>query len=167
MNRRVIVMGAVTALFLGVGCARQSDMSGSGSASTAGYRGEQTATLARPDVRDYMATANMPDVHFDFDKYDIRPEAARTLEASASWLKANDKAQVLIEGHCDERGTSEYNVVLGERRAKAAMSYLVSRGVDSRRIVVVSYGEDKPQCMEHGEKCWAKNRRAHFLFKAE
>jgi peptidoglycan-associated lipoprotein len=165
MNRRAIVMAAVAVLFLGVGCARHDG--GTVSASTAGYHGDQTVTLPRPDVRDYVATANMPDVHFDFDKYEIRSDAARTLEASASWLKANSKVQVLIEGHCDERGTSEYNVVLGDRRAKAAMNFLVSRGVDSRRFVLVSYGEDKPQCMQGGEKCWAKNRRAHFLFKSE
>ncbi len=114
-----------------------------------------------------MATANMPDVHFDFDRYEIRPDAARTLEASASWLKANANVQVLVEGHCDERGTNEYNMVLGDRRAKAAMNYLVSRGVDSRRFVVVSYGEERPDCMQAGERCWAKNRRAHFLFKSE
>jgi peptidoglycan-associated lipoprotein len=170
MNRRTMVLGAVAVLFLGVGCARQPD-GASVSASTAGYHGDQTVTVpasaSRPDVRDYMATANMPDVHFDFDKYDIRPDAARTLDASASWLKANAKVQVLVEGHCDERGTSEYNVVLGERRAKAAVNYLVSRGVDARRFVVVSWGEDKPYCMQAGERCWAKNRRAHFLFKAE
>jgi peptidoglycan-associated lipoprotein len=166
MNRRTIVLGAVAVLLLGVGCARQADMAAV-SASTSGYHGDQTVTVPRPDVRDYMATAHMPDVLFDFDKYDIRPDAARTLEASASWLKANAKVQVLIEGHCDERGTSEYNVVLGDRRAKAAMTYLVSRGVDARRFVVVSYGEDKPQCMQAGERCWAKNRRAAFLFKAE
>jgi peptidoglycan-associated lipoprotein len=169
MTRRTIVLGAVAVLVLGVGCARQPE-GVSVSASTAGYypsHGDQTITLPRPDVRDYVATAHMPDVHFDFDKYEIRPDAARTLDATAGWLKANAKALVLIEGHCDERGTSEYNVVLGDRRAKAAMNYLVSRGVDARRFALVSYGEDKPQCAESTEQCWAKNRRAHFLFKAE
>lgn len=175
MNRHAsVVVGFVLVLF-GVGCARQPEMA-SPSMGVGGvgapYAQEQAAaalpsSVARPDVSQYVATANLPDIHFDFDKYEIRPEAAKTLDASATWLKGNAKALVLIEGHCDERGTSEYNVVLGERRAKATMNYLMSRGVDARRIAVVSYGEDKPQCHQHNTACWAKNRRAHFLFKAE
>ena len=122
---------------------------------------------SRPDVSQYVATANLPDTFFDFDKHDIRPEAAKTLDASAAWLKGNARALVLIEGHADERGTNEYNLALGERRALATMHYLVSHGVDARRITVLSYGEERPQCSQHGESCWAKNRRAHFLFKPE
>jgi peptidoglycan-associated lipoprotein len=166
MNRRTMVLGAVAVLFLGVGCARQPD-GASVSASTAGYHGDQTVTVpasaSRPDVRDYMATANMPDVHFDFDKYDIRPDAARTLDASASWLKANAKVQVLVEGHCDERGTSEYNLALGERRAMAARTYLVSLGIPVDRLKTVSYGKEFPFDPTHNESGWSKNRRAHFV----
>ena len=114
-----------------------------------------------------MAVAALKEVYFDFDKYDIRAEDAKTLDANAAWLKSNADNLVLIEGHCDERGTNEYNLALGERRAKATMNYLVSRGVDARRITVFSYGEDRPQCQEHNEACWAKNRRAHFLVKGE
>ena len=106
-------------------------------------------------------------VNFDFDKYDIRPGDAKVLEANATWLKGNAKNLVLIEGHCDERGTPEYNLALGERRAKSAMSYLVAQGVQASRISIVSYGEGRLLCREHGEACWAKNRRAHFLIKAE
>jgi peptidoglycan-associated lipoprotein len=121
---------------------------------------------ARPSVAEFAARAELEDIHFDFDRYDIRPGDARILDGSAAWLRTNPGALVLIEGHCDERGTDAYNLALGDRRAKAAMDYLVSRGVQSDRITTVSYGEERPLCREHTEACWAKNRRAHFLVKA-
>ncbi|HET8578686.1 MAG TPA: peptidoglycan-associated lipoprotein Pal [Methylomirabilota bacterium] len=113
-----------------------------------------------------MATDNLKDIHFDFDKYDIRSGDAKILDANAAWLKSNPNNLVLIEGHCDERGTNEYNLALGERRAKSTMNYLVGQGVQANRITIISYGEERPQCTEHNEACWAKNRRAHFLVKA-
>jgi peptidoglycan-associated lipoprotein len=163
MKRRAAVMGTVALFFLATGCAMQPDMGGSGSAMGADA---YSMNDSRPKVADYAAVPQMADVHFDFDKYEIRPDGARALDKSAAWLKTHAK-QILIEGHCDPRGTSEYNVVLGERRAKATANYLVSRGVDSRRITVVSYGEDKPVCHQNNEACWAKNRRAHFLAKVD
>ena len=116
-------------------------------------------------VQDFAAVPELVDVFFDFDKYDIRPGDAKTLDANANWLKSNPNHLVLIEGHCDERGTNEYNLALGERRAKSTMNYLVSQGVQANRITIISYGEERPQCTEHNEACWAKNRRAHFLVK--
>jgi len=107
------------------------------------------------------------DIHFDIDRYDIRPDAAKILEANARWMKANPAAPILIEGHADERGTNEYNLALGERRAKAAMNYLVSQGVPSDRFTVISYGEEWPVCRERNEACWARNRRVHFLAKPQ
>jgi len=104
-------------------------------------------------------------VFFDFDKSNIRPGDAKILDASAAYLKANPDQLVLIEGHTDERGTVEYNLALGERRAKAAMSYLVSHGIDAGRITLVSYGKERPQCTEKTEACHARNRRDHFLTK--
>jgi len=124
-----------------------------------------TPSTARPVVKDFAAIAELADVFFDFDKYDIRPTDAKTLDANANWLKSNPNHLVLIEGHCDERGTNEYNLALGERRAKSTMNYLVSQGVQANRITIISYGEERPQCTEHNEACWAKNRRAHFLVK--
>ena len=124
-----------------------------------------TSSTARPVVQDFAATPELTDVFFDFDKYDIRPGDAKTLDSNASWLKSNPNHLVLIEGHCDERGTNEYNLALGERRAKSTMNYLVSQGVQANRITIISYGEERPQCTEHTESCWAKNRRAHFLVK--
>ena len=115
--------------------------------------------------KEYHAEAALKIIHFDFDKSDIRPGDAKILDANAAWLTANPKLLLLIEGHCDERGTSEYNLALGERRAKATQAYLVSRGVQAERIATVSYGEERPVCTEHTEACWAKNRRDQFMVK--
>ena len=121
--------------------------------------------LPRPS--EFAANANLKDIHFEFDKYDIRPEAGRILDANATWLKANARNLLLIEGHCDERGTAEYNLALGERRAKSTMNYLVGQGVAASRITVISYGKERPLCTEKTEACWAMNRRAHHLVKAQ
>jgi peptidoglycan-associated lipoprotein len=123
------------------------------------------APAARPSPKEFVSVPELRDVFYDFDRYDIRPEDAKTLDANAQWLKSNPNHLVLIEGHCDERGTNEYNLALGERRAKAAMNYLVSQGVQASRITIISYGEERPQCSDKNESCWAKNRRAHFLVK--
>ena len=120
--------------------------------------------LVRP-VAEFRSVPELKDVFFDFDKYDIRPADAKVLDANATWLKSNANNLVLIEGHCDERGTNEYNLALGERRAKSTMNYLVSQGVQASRITIISYGEERPVCSEKTEECWAKNRRAHFLVK--
>jgi peptidoglycan-associated lipoprotein len=109
----------------------------------------------------------LADIHFDFDKSVIRPGDARILDASAGWLKENPKVLVLIEGHCDERGTNEYNLALGERRAEATRTYLVSRGIAASRMSIISYGEERPTCGQRTEACWAKNRRSHSLTKSE
>ncbi len=135
---------------------------GSGAAGSAAAA---PASTARPSLKEFTAVAALKDVFFEFDKYDIRAEDAKTLDANATWLKANAENLVLIEGHCDERGTNEYNLALGERRAKAAMNYLVSQGVQANRITIISYGEERPVCNEKNESCWGKNRRAHFLVK--
>ena len=138
----------------------------SGSGESALQPGGPGATAgARPEVKEFVAVPELKDIFFDFDKYDIRPTDARVLDANAAWLKSNATHLVLIEGHCDERGTNEYNLALGERRAKATMNYLVSQGVQASRITIISYGEERPVCKEHNEACWAKNRRAHFLVK--
>jgi peptidoglycan-associated lipoprotein len=125
------------------------------------------AAAPRPERRDFAEEPALRDIHFDFDKSNIRPDAAKTLDANASWMKSNPKHLILVEGHCDERGTNEYNLALGERRAKSTMNYLVAQGVESRRITIISYGEERPQCTAKSEACWAQNRRAHFLVKAE
>lgn len=103
------------------------------------------------------------DILFDYDKYDIREDGKQNLKAVSDYLRKNNSHKVLIEGHCDERGTSEYNLALADRRAKEAKDYLVSLGVPSSHVDIISYGKEKPSCTEHSEECWAKNRRDHFV----
>jgi len=123
------------------------------------------APTARPAPKEFAAVPELKPIYFDFDKYDIRPGDAKVLDANAQWLKSNDSQLLLIEGHCDERGTNEYNLALGERRAKSTMNYLVSQGVQASRITIISYGEERPVCTQKNEECWSKNRRAQFLVK--
>jgi peptidoglycan-associated lipoprotein len=120
-----------------------------------------------PKPKEFVARAELKDIHFDFDKSEIRPGDARILDTNAAWLRDQPGYIVLIEGHCDERGTNEYNLALGERRARAAMNYLVAQGVARDRFHTISYGEERPVCTERGEACWWRNRRAHFLVKGQ
>ena len=106
---------------------------------------------------------NLSDAYFDYDRSDLQSDARDVLAKNAEWLKLSYNTAVLeIEGHCDERGTVEYNLALGERRAKSAMDYLVSLGVPVNRLRTISYGKDRPSCTEHNEGCWQENRRAHL-----
>jgi len=105
----------------------------------------------------------LKDIHFDFDKYDIRPGDAEVLKENASLLMKNPGVKIQIEGHCDERGTVEYNLALGERRANSARRYLISLGLTGDRISTISYGKEKPLDPGHNEEAWAKNRRDHFI----
>jgi peptidoglycan-associated lipoprotein len=109
----------------------------------------------------------LKDIHFDFDKYDIRPEDVAILKENADLLKKYQKVKIQIEGHCDERGTSEYNLALGERRANSTKNYLMTLGVSPERISTISYGEEKPLDPGHSEEAWAKNRRAHTIITAK
>jgi peptidoglycan-associated lipoprotein len=109
----------------------------------------------------------LKDIHFDFDKYDIRPGDASILKENAELLKKYPKVKIQIEGHCDERGTNEYNLALGERRANSTKNYLTSLGISSERISTISYGEERPLDPGHNEEAWAKNRRAHTIITAK
>jgi peptidoglycan-associated lipoprotein len=115
--------------------------------------------------KEYRAHRALRDVRFAFDRSDIRPADAKILDASAEWLRANPNQLLLIEGHCDDRGTSEYNMALGERRARAAADYLIGKGVESGRLLLISYGKERPQCDDKAEACRASNRRDVFLTK--
>ncbi len=110
-----------------------------------------------------IATFEEEDIHFDFDKYNIRPDAAEILQRKAEWLKTHPDVHLLVEGHCDERGTEEYNLALGERRANSTKQFLLNLGVDVSCMSTISYGEERPIDPRHNEEAWAKNRRAHFV----
>ena len=144
----------------------QTDGGQGGGVMRAGRSGGGMAAERVP-IKEFQPATEMADIHFDFDKYEIRSEDGSALQSNASWLRTNKNYLVLIEGHTDERGTAEYNLALGERRAKTAQNYLVSHGIDSRRISIISYGEQRQECMESTESCWAKNRRAHFRVKRQ
>ncbi|MCI0699094.1 peptidoglycan-associated lipoprotein Pal [candidate division KSB1 bacterium] len=120
----------------------------------------------QPETRAVEESPAVPfvlqNVYFDFDKYDLTSEALQTLADNARVLKAYPDARIAIEGHCDERGTVEYNLALGDKRAKAAKDYLVSLGVDASQISTISYGKEQPLDPSHTEEAWARNRRAEF-----
>jgi peptidoglycan-associated lipoprotein len=112
---------------------------------------------------DELWRAGVQDAYFDYDKADIRPDARAALSKTADFLKSNPRFKATIEGHCDERGSTEYNLGLGDRRANAVKQYLVSLGVSADRLSTVSFGKEKPFCMESVEACWQQNRRGHFV----
>ncbi len=139
---------------------------GPGASASQGLLTAPGTTLpALPAPREYVENPTLSEIHFDFDRYDIRPGDKEQLAKNAEWLRAHAGMLLLIEGHADERGTNEYNLALGERRARAARDYLGTLGIDDSRVTLISYGEERPLCTERDESCWAKNRRAHFLVK--
>lgn len=106
------------------------------------------------------------DVYFDFDRYELKDEARERLQKNAAFMKAHPEFVFSLEGHCDERGTNEYNLALGDRRASAAQQYLADLGVGGSGMQTISYGEERPVCTESNESCWWRNRRAHFVITA-
>jgi peptidoglycan-associated lipoprotein len=149
----------------GPGSAQAPGQAAGGSTASRSAAATGTSIPSLPSPKEFVAAPELPDIHFDFDRYDIRPAEAKRLGDHAGWLKAHASAWLLIEGHTDERGTNEYNLALGERRAKATRDRLVSLGIDTARVMIITYGEERPLCTEHTEACWSQNRRAHFLVK--
>ncbi len=119
-------------------------------------------TPVQPSPPPIEPPVELSDAYFDFDQYAIRADARSTLEHIAGLLKSELNQGLVIEGHCDERGTSAYNFVLGERRAQAAKQFLQDHGMDASQIQLTSYGKERPFCTEHSEACWQSNRRVHF-----
>ena len=136
---------------------------GPGGTATASARVEVAAAPAPPAQPNLsqLFEQNVTDAYFDFDKSDIREDARAALTKDAEFLRSYPQVRVSIEGNCDERGSTEYNLGLGQRRAEAAKKYLVSLGISAERMESVSWGKEHPVCTEHNEECWQKNRRAH------
>ena len=177
------------AALVGLGCAKKQTVKsegapgGPGAASGPAAGGEAPMTEAppasvAPTPSERLASAaeagvavteekpsRFDDVLFDFDKSEVREDGRKTCQVVADYLKKNPRAKLLIEGHCDERGTAEYNIALGDRRATAVMTYLVSLGVSRGTLSTVSFGKERPLDSGNNEEAWAKNRRAHFLLK--
>ncbi|MCK9230851.1 MAG: peptidoglycan-associated lipoprotein Pal [Syntrophales bacterium] len=123
---------------------------------------EEKAKLLREALIAEAEDFKTKNIYFDFDKYSLKPEARAILDNLGAWLLKNGNFHVVIEGHCDERGTAEYNLALGERRANAAKTYLANLGVDGKRMKTISYGEERPLDPRSNEEAWAKNRRGRF-----
>ncbi len=122
----------------------------------------EAAPEAKVEAPPQAPVVMLNDIHFDFDKHDIRPQDAEILKADYGWFNQNPGRKASIEGNCDERGTVEYNLALGQRRADATKSNLMTLGVDGSLLETVSYGKERPMCREHNEECWARNRRGSF-----
>jgi peptidoglycan-associated lipoprotein len=131
--------------------------------SSGGNSSSSEAGIQESRVRSFEVSTGLKDIHFKFDKYDLDSDSKRILQENAEFLKSNQDLHVEIQGHSDERGTNNYNIALGERRAQSTKKYLVSQGVDSSNVSVISYGEEKPFCFNSVETCWFQNRRAHFM----
>ena len=128
-----------------------------------GSSGSMDSGIQESRLQSFHASSDLKDVHFKFDQYGLDNNSKRVLQENASFLKSNPDMRVEIQGHCDERGTNNYNIALGERRAHSTKKFLVSQGVDSSRVNIISYGEEKPFCFDSNESCWYQNRRAHFM----
>jgi peptidoglycan-associated lipoprotein len=187
-GKKWMLGGLSVVLVFAMGCAKKELVKSTGTGPEAGVSAPSstetptgkpgeivTETLKPEEAGKQMAMAGIAatqekpspfeDIHFDFDKSFIREDAKPALQKVADYLKKNPGAAMIIEGHCDERGTSEYNMALGERRAESAKSYLVSLGVKSGGLSTVSFGEEKQIDTGHTEAAWAKNRRAHFVLR--
>ncbi len=167
MNRvskgSVALVAVVAMAAMLMGCPKKKPVPGAG-LGEGGLGGQGRGSL------DQYARGGSPqeggplaDVHFDYDRYDVQSQDRATLQQNAEWLKANPNVKVEIEGHCDNRGTVEYNLALGAKRAKAVKDYLVTLGIAGNRLSTISYGEELPLCHEENESCWSRNRRAHSV----
>lgn len=176
-KRRIAFLAVLVSISFFIGCVSMSRYKQLES-ETSKLRGEREELLARISEEELEAmpvpteisalrgkvlveVPEIGDVHFEFDKWNLTPTAREILTKNAAWIKKNHPVEVLIEGHCDERGTVDYNLALGDRRAKSARKYLILLGCDADRIFTISYGEETPVDPGHNEEAWAKNRRAH------
>jgi peptidoglycan-associated lipoprotein len=181
--RNIALCGAVfVAVFALAGCsstATKPESNSTASAQPPAAEGKESKKQSQAAVGDSKTTSSLDalqrgespaagplkEIYFDFDRYDLRTDARENLKANWEWLKANPAAQVQIEGHADERGTTEYNLGLGSKRAQSVRDYLVTLGTGAERISTISYGEEIPACKEQTEECWQKNRRARFAIQ--
>lgn len=166
MGLKSLCLAAVVALAAACETAQEQ------SAATGGQGGAQTGTTATstptpagptPGSQADLVASVGDRIFFDFDKYELKPDARNTVERWAGWLKKYPQVTATIEGHCDERGTREYNLGLGERRATSARNYLIALGVNRDRLKTISYGKERPVCTASNEACWSQNRRAVLM----
>jgi len=159
---RLKVVMAISAVLLLAACSSKPAATGDTGATGTATTAPTTATVpqgpAAGSVEEF--TTSIGDrVYFGFDRYDLTAEAQSQLQKIAAWLKTYPQYRFVIEGHCDDRGTREYNLALGERRANSAKNYLIALGIDANRMQTISYGKERPVCTDSTESCWAQNRR--------
>ncbi len=172
----MMCVALLAGLVMAVGCAKEKVAAPGGNGLSAEeqarLKAEQERRLREARLREQQLGAARlremfvnQDIHFDYDRYDLSAEAKQILTDKAAYLKDHPQVKVIIEGHCDERGSNAYNMALGEKRARAAAAYLEAMGIDPNRLETVSYGEEKPLVLGHSEEAYAANRRAHFVIK--
>jgi peptidoglycan-associated lipoprotein len=169
---RIVAVLMMVAAVAATGCAKKKTITDESAIGGTGTGGEESLNEGGSLGRYKRGLGPeedgvLKDVHFAYDSYDLDGSARDVLAANAEWLKENKRAHTEIEGHCDERGTVEYNLALGAKRAKAVKDYLVSLGVGSDRLTTISYGEELPLCRDASEQCYARNRRVHFVPPSE
>lgn len=162
---KMIVMGAAALMLAACANTKASKEPVQESAPATAAESTPVDTGPTPGTQEHLNQVAGDRVFFDFDKYDIRPDQEATLKAQAQWLAEFPNASVVVEGHCDERGTREYNLALGERRANAVKNYLVALGVDAARLETISYGKERPVALGSDEASWAQNRRGVLVLK--
>lgn len=169
---KLTTAGLLASLLMAVGCASRKEVSTAQvePPPPAQTTPQETTTPPPPPPPaqtqdDSAARITLTDAFFDFDESALRDDAKNALTTNAKWMEKNASANVIVEGHCDERGSVEYNLALGERRAKAAKEFMVSYGIAAGRLTTISYGKERPFDPGHGENSWAQNRRAHFVAK--
>lgn len=165
-NAALVLLGAV--LVLG-GCSSKKSTTGVDGTDASklgengmGAGGDSSLTQLQKGTLGGGDHGPLTDIHFGYNEYTIQPQDGSILRSNASWLQSNPATRVQVEGHCDERGSEEYNMALGAKRAQAAKDYLVTLGIAGSRVSTISYGKELPLCTEHDESCWAQNRRDHF-----
>lgn len=176
MKKNLTIMGIVVlvlglSIILVTGCAKRGVVKGEAveekrvvvQPSEAELQERAREAALREKKLTEKEASQFKDIHFDFDKFNLKPEDREILRQHADWLLEHLNFEVVVEGHCDDRGTIEYNLALGERRSVSAVKYLVNLGVDRERLTTISYGEELPLDPGHNEEAWAKNRRAHFV----
>lgn len=167
---RGAALAIVTIALAVAGCSsNQAQQPGAGGPGQSAGIGDQTISGNESSLSKFKSgglpggQGPLSDIHFAYNDYTVTSQDGEILKTNAKWLQDNPNTRVQIEGHCDERGSEEYNIALGARRAQAAKDYLVTLGIPAGRVSTISYGKELPLCTEHTEDCWAQNRRAHFV----
>ncbi len=163
-----VVAAAILAVFAALsGCSSKKSTTETGKETlgTTGNEGVGETSLEKMQKGTLGGAVGGPlsDIHFDYDEFTIKPQDSQILKANASWLSGHPGTRVQVEGHCDSRGSEEYNIALGAKRAQAAKEYLTTLGVSGDRVSTISYGKELPLCSEETESCWSRNRRDHFV----